>query len=357
MASSVWGNLVLSADNVWTGTNTFSATPTFSLGILIPAAQYASWGTTYGSTGYGLRANSGVMEYKNFGGSWTPIPSAVSSSAWTRTGTDIVPTNAGDTVSMLTTLSSDITAAHTLKLQGYSGSAYVALATITNAATPTLAIPNIAGNVSVAATTQSLQFVSTKQGTQIGLNSYGNYYGGVATISANANGTWTLGYSPTQLGTLTSVIAWNGDGNVGLGPTAVFGWGGTALTNSSASFIGRAANGIGIVSSAGTSTFNDASTATGTLADRWLYGFGTAPTLTATNASVIYTAASTLYLAGAPAASTNVTITHPYVIKTAAGGISHIGLPVYADNAAAVTGGLIVGDVYQTAQGAMRITV
>ena len=48
-------------------------------------------------------------------------------------------------------------------------------------------------------------------------------------------------------------------------------------------------------------------------------GFGTLPTLTATNASVVYTDASSLYIAGAPAASTNVTITNPFALKVAAG--------------------------------------
>jgi hypothetical protein len=33
------------------------------------------------------------------------------------------------------------------------------------------------------------------------------------------------------------------------------------------------------------------------------------------------------------------------------------GLPVYADNAAAITGGLVVNDVYKTATGELRIVV
>lgn len=48
------------------------------------------------------------------------------------------------------------------------------------------------------------------------------------------------------------------------------------------------------------------------------------PTLAASNASVTYTNASTMYIAGAPTASTNVTITNPYSLYVAAG-VSYFG--------------------------------
>jgi hypothetical protein len=44
--------------------------------------------------------------------------------------------------------------------------------------------------------------------------------------------------------------------------------------------------------------------------------------LTATNTGVVYTNASTLYLVGAPSASTNVTITNPFALKVAAGAVT-----------------------------------
>jgi len=40
---------------------------------LVPASSYYNFGTVAGSTGYGLRDNSGTMEYKNSGGSWAGI--------------------------------------------------------------------------------------------------------------------------------------------------------------------------------------------------------------------------------------------------------------------------------------------
>lgn len=78
---------------------------------------------------------------------------------------------------------------------------------------------------------------------------------------------------------------------------------------SSYNAIGRdAVNGFTIQSAAGTSTYNDASTsASGTVANRYLFGIA-APTLTSTNSSTTNTIASTLYIGGAPTASTNVTI-------------------------------------------------
>ncbi len=48
---------------------------------LFPASSYVSFGTTSGSTGYGIRDNAGTMEYKNSGGSWTGIGSGGGTSA------------------------------------------------------------------------------------------------------------------------------------------------------------------------------------------------------------------------------------------------------------------------------------
>jgi len=43
--------------------------------IVLPASEYLNFGGTQGSGGYGIRDNSGTMEYKNSGGSWTAIGS------------------------------------------------------------------------------------------------------------------------------------------------------------------------------------------------------------------------------------------------------------------------------------------
>lgn len=42
-------------------------------------AGYLNFGSTLGSTGYGVRDNSGLLEFKNSGGSWASIQSTVSS--------------------------------------------------------------------------------------------------------------------------------------------------------------------------------------------------------------------------------------------------------------------------------------
>lgn len=64
-----------------------------------------------------------------------------------------------------------------------------------------------------------------------------------------------------------------------------------------------AVNGFTLKAADGNSTWNDNNTPTsGTVANRYLWGTVT-PTLTATNATVTYTVASTIYIAGAPIAS------------------------------------------------------
>jgi len=116
-------------------------------GLMLNASSYINWNPAAGTgvSGYGLRDNAGVIEYCNFAGSWTPIPTAVSSTAFTRTGTDIAPTNVGDSLSMLTTINTDITSGHTLQIRGWNPSgtpAYNSLLTVTNTAgVPTLAFP------------------------------------------------------------------------------------------------------------------------------------------------------------------------------------------------------------------------
>lgn len=78
-------------------------------------------------------------------------------------------------------------------------------------------------------------------------------------------------------------------------------------------------NGLTLQSAAGTTTWNDSSTAgSGTVANRYLLGIA-APTLTATNSSVTDTVASTFYIGGAPTASTNTTIGTAYALNIAAG--------------------------------------
>jgi hypothetical protein len=75
--------------------------------------------------------------------------------------------------------------------------------------------------------------------------------------------------------------------------------------------------GVGIRTVA--STYTDSSTAiSGTATTNHIHVLSQ-PTLAATNATVTTTAASTLYIAAAPAAGTNMTITNPYALYIAAG--------------------------------------
>jgi hypothetical protein len=48
---------------------------------IMQAASYMNWGTVAGSGGYGIRDNGGVMEFRNSGGTWTPIASSTAASA------------------------------------------------------------------------------------------------------------------------------------------------------------------------------------------------------------------------------------------------------------------------------------
>ncbi len=65
-------------------------------------------------------------------------------------------------------------------------------------------------------------------------------------------------------------------------------------------------------------TYTDSSTASGTVTNNMVNTFGI-PTLAATNASITYTNAATVYIAGAPTAGTNATLTHAYALDVAGG--------------------------------------
>lgn len=96
-------------------------------------------------------------------------------------------------------------------------------------------------------------------------------------------------------------------------------------TNSGAAIGFDAVNGFTLQSAAGTATWNDASTAnSGTVANRYLLGFA-APTLTSTGTSVTDTVASTVYIGGAPTASTNTTIGTAYALNVNAGNVKFGG--------------------------------
>jgi hypothetical protein len=49
--------------------------------VTLAADEYANFGGVYGTSGYGFRDNSGIMEVKNSGDAWIPLPTA-SSASW-----------------------------------------------------------------------------------------------------------------------------------------------------------------------------------------------------------------------------------------------------------------------------------
>jgi hypothetical protein len=49
--------------------------------IKLAASKYLNWGSTDGSAGYGVRDNAGVIEVKNSGGAWVPLPSVDTTNA------------------------------------------------------------------------------------------------------------------------------------------------------------------------------------------------------------------------------------------------------------------------------------
>lgn len=70
--------------------------------IGIVASGYINFGTTDGSSGYGIRDNAGVMEYKGSGGSWSPIGGGGGGGTVTSVGLSL-PAQFSVTVSPITT--------------------------------------------------------------------------------------------------------------------------------------------------------------------------------------------------------------------------------------------------------------
>jgi hypothetical protein len=65
---------VLSTGNIGIGTSTpLSKLTVYGDALLEGSSRYLNFGTTTGSSGYGIRDNAGTLEFKNSGGSWTGI--------------------------------------------------------------------------------------------------------------------------------------------------------------------------------------------------------------------------------------------------------------------------------------------
>ncbi len=148
--------------------------------------------------------------------------------------------------------------------------------------------------------------------------------------TANPTGYLSWGSSVNGAGYTDGLLALTTGGNLGIGTTAPSG----ALSvggNRTASAWG--VNGINLQTVA--ATYTDSSTAAnGTVTNTAINSFGI-PTVAATNSSVTYTNYSNLYIAGAPLAGTNVSLTNRFALNVAGGssffggsvGISTAGTP------------------------------
>lgn len=91
---------------------------------------------------------------------------------------------------------------------------------------------------------------------------------------------------------------------------------GTIATQGNLSTKAWGANGVNFQTVA--ATYTDNSTASGTVTNNMVNSFGI-PTLAATNASITYSNAATVYIAGAPVAGTNATLTNTFALDVAGG--------------------------------------
>lgn len=70
------------------GSPTITGDWTFAGNLLQPTNAYHNWGSTIGTSGYGIRDNGGTMQVKNSGGSWSNIPTS-GVTQWTTAGSNI----------------------------------------------------------------------------------------------------------------------------------------------------------------------------------------------------------------------------------------------------------------------------
>ncbi len=154
-----------------------SARSFFGGNVGIVASGYLNFNTTNGSSGYGLRDNSGVIEFKNSAGAWAPIGGSASS-YWTLSSGALFPIN-----STLDTLIGGTA----------SNSAKFAFLNV-NSGTP---VASISGNLANIAT----------------------YLTGDGTLGTTNRQSLTLGNSSTYNTTGNLLIHPNGTGNVAIGTT------------------------------------------------------------------------------------------------------------------------------------------
>lgn len=99
---------------------------------LLKGSSYLNFGATTGSNGYGLRDNSGLLEFKNSGGSWASIQSTISmlvssTSQWTNGAGGTIYYSGGNVGIGTTTPSQKLVVAGNVTANGYFHSSDVRL--------------------------------------------------------------------------------------------------------------------------------------------------------------------------------------------------------------------------------------
>lgn len=192
----------------------------------------------------------------------------------------------------------------------------------------------IVDSTSAATSITGAVVISTTLGTTATSVSFGNgigNFGGQIAVGGQmvAQGlvqsfsdVYCLNTAAFKFGTSRSFIYSPADGQIGVANS--FGTGLTRLmlgvnTTSGPALAVDTVGSLAIQSGAGSATWNDSATAnSGTVANRYVTGIA-APTFTSTGTSVTDTVASTLYIGGAPTASTNTTIGTAYALNVASG--------------------------------------
>lgn len=136
--------------------------------------------------------------------------------------------------------------------------------------------------------------------------------GTLAALSATDS---TLTFSGSYTGTGVQTVGlnvanantWTGSPTISTVPLIISG-------NQSAAAWGTVGRGLRTVAA----SYNDSSTGSGTVTNNMINTFGI-PTLTATSASITYTNAANVYIAGAPVAGSNATLTNTWALDVATG--------------------------------------
>jgi hypothetical protein len=249
----------------------------------------------------------------------------------------------------------NVGAGGTLGSNAFTSTAYAPLASPTFTGTVTMPTPFTLGSTSVTSTGTQLNYLNAATGTTgttsgkvvfdtsptitgatlttASVNGVTLTTGGGTTTFLNANGTYTTPGGGS--GTVTSIVAGTGltggtittTGTIALDLTRANTWTG-AITASTSPFTISGAqsasawttNGIQLDIAAASLTDTSSS---GTVAATTVNGIGQ-PTLLASSATT-YTDSSTLYIAGAPISSTNVTQTNPWALRIGAGNVKFPG--------------------------------